>query len=950
MSDRDRGRKASRELLLRQLDLLFAHARLTQWLVLLAAAVLALLVWDHTPRLLLLSWLTIICTLALLQLRTADRFNRCPAEQRLGRRWPILFHLGSCLSGLALGLALVLLVPVNTFSIQTGGYAVIAGVVLCVSIIHAHRFSACLSFAIPGWLLPTLFLFFQDDPTSPYWGLMGITLFGCMLLAGALIHRSSTRTLQSNLRNRALLFRLDEARQQAEALNIQLTGEIEHRRQVEQELRHSHEVLEHRVNQRTIELQQTQARLSMALEASALGLWDWDLESDLVYHSHLEEIFGLSEPQLTMRGVLKPRLHPDDVERVNRALIDHFKHGTPYCVEYRVRHQQGHWVWVEDNGRAVQRDSNNRAIRMIGTRRDITARRQRHEQERLAATVFEATSDGIFILDPDQQILAVNQAFSVITGYPARDVIGRKLTSLSNDPETLDTYARMRAALRSQDRWQGEVMEQRRSGERYPQWLQLAVVRDTLGEVTHYVGFFADQSISRKNEERLRYLSDHDPLTHLANRSLFTHSLDEATGMARSQGHSLALLHVDLDRFKYINDTLGHIQADTLLCEIADRLRALLPDAFVIARLSADEFVVVKQNVPRGQLGELAERLLVRLAQPITLGDNELIVSASIGISLFPDDAGNSLQLINRANQAMQHAKQMGGNCFKFYSADLPDPKVDRLHLENELRRAIAEDQLLVHYQPKLHLTSNMITSAEALVRWQHPTRGMLPPAEFIAIAEETGLILPLGSLVLRLACQQASQWLHEGPAAIRIAVNMSVQQLRQPEFSAEVADILREARLPANLLELELTESMLLEQSAAVTANLSALQDLGVKLSVDDFGTGYSSLAYLKHFPIHSLKIDRAFISELDDHSRDSAIVRAIVAMAHSMQLQVVAEGVEQESQLAFLRTQGCDEVQGYLISKPVSAEALTQLLERRHRDSQRQLAGRAQRSSSQM
>ena len=226
----------------------------------------------------------------------------------------------------------------------------------------------------------------------------------------------------------------------------------------------------------------------------------------------------------------------------------------------------------------------------------------------------------------------------------------------------------------------------------------------------------------------------------------------------------------------------------------------------------------------------------------------------------------------------------------------------------------------------------------------------MLPPADFIAIAEETGLILPLGHLVLRLACYQASRWLHQGPAAIRIAVNMSVQQLRQPEFSAQVADILREARLPANLLELELTESMLLEQSAAVTANLSALQDLGVKLSVDDFGTGYSSLAYLKHFPIHSLKIDRAFISELDDHSRDSAIVRAIVAMAHSMQLQVVAEGVEQESQLAFLRTQGCDEVQGYLISKPVSAEALTQLLERRHRDSQRQLAGRAQRSSSQI
>lgn len=951
MSDRDSSRNGRRELLLRQLDLLFAHARLSQCLILLAATVVAMLVWDHTPQPLLAVWLSVICTLALLQLRTAERFSRCTSEQRLRRRWPVLFQVGSSLSGLALGLGLVLLVPVNAFSIQTISYAVIAGAVLCVSIIHAPRFSACLSFVIPGWLLPTLFLLFQDDPTSPYWGLMGIILFGCMLLAGALIHRSSTRTLQSNLRNRALLFRLDEARQQAEALNLQLSGEIEHRRQAEQELRHSHQVLEQRVHQRTGELQQAQARLSMALEASALGLWDWDLESDQVYHSHLEEIFGLSEPRLTMHGVLKPRLHPDDIERVKRALIEHFKHGTPYCVEYRVRHQQGHWVWVEDNGRAVQRDSNQRAIRMIGTRRDITARRQRHEQERLAATVFEATSDGIFILDPDQQILAVNQAFSVITGYPARDVIGRKLTTFSNDPETLDTYARMRAALRSQDRWQGEVMEQRRSGERYPQWLQLAVVRDTLGEVTHYVGFFADQSLSRRNEERLRYLSDHDPLTQLANRSLFTHRLDEATGMARSQGQSLALLHVDLDRFKYINDTLGHIQADTLLCEMADRLRELLPDAFIIARLSADEFVVVMQNRAQEQLAELAQRLLDRLGQPLTIGDSELIVSASVGISLFPDDARDSLQLINRANQAMQHAKQTGGNCFRFYSADLPDPRMDRLHLENELRRAIVDGQLLVHYQPKLHLSSNLITGAEALVRWQHPVRGMLPPADFIAIAEETGLVLPLGNQVLRQACRQASEWLHQGPVAIRIAVNMSVQQLRQPEFSAEVADILREARLPANLLELELTESMLLEQSTTVTANLAALQELGVKLSVDDFGTGYSSLAYLKHFPIHSLKIDRAFISELDEQSRDSAIVRAIIAMAHSMQLQVVAEGVEQESQLAFLRAQGCDEVQGYLISKPVSAAALTELLQRRHRDSQRPLVVQdTQRSSSQI
>ena len=296
--------------------------------------------------------------------------------------------------------------------------------------------------------------------------MMGITLFGCILLAAAFINRSATRTLQGSLRNQSLLFSLDDARQQAEQLNVQLTGEIQHRRQAEQQLRNSHEVLEHRVAQRITELQQTQARLSMALEASALGLWDWDLLSDTVYHSHLQEIFGRTQTRLTMRDDLTPRLHPDDAVRVRAALINHFKHGTPYCIEYRVRHLQGHWVWVEDNGRAVERDSHNRALRMIGTRRDITARRQQHEQERLAATVFEATSDGIFILDPGQHILAVNQAFSVITGYPAQDVIGQPLLTRSSDPETLNTYNRVRAALRTQDRWEGEVIEQRRSGER----------------------------------------------------------------------------------------------------------------------------------------------------------------------------------------------------------------------------------------------------------------------------------------------------------------------------------------------------------------------------------------------------------------------------------------------------------------------------------------------------
>src|SRR5690606_37760076 len=475
---------------------------------------------------------------------------------------------------------------------------------------------------------------------------------------------------------------------------------------------------------------------------------------------------------------------------------------------------------------------------------------------------------------------------------------------------------------------EGEVREPRRSGERYPQWLQLTVVRNPAGEITHIVGFFADRTINHRAEEQLRYLTDYDSLTQLANRSLFSRKLAEATSQARVRGNELALLHIDLDRFKNINETLGHVQADALLRQVAERLATQLPQAVVLARLSADEFVAVKQNLPRHALAQLATRLLQVLGEPIRIGDNELIISASIGISLFPREASNSLQLINQANQAMQHAKHLGGNGFQFHSADLPTRNADRLHLEHELRRAIADGQLHIHYQPKQQLATNRIDSAEALVRWQRPTRGAMLPGDFITIAEETGLILPLGEQILRRACAQASQWLREGPQAVRVAVNLSGQQLRQPQFAATVERILGETGLPGHLLELELTESMLLEHSESVADNLAALRQLGVELSVDDFGTGYSSLAYLKRFPIRCLKIDRAFICELHEQPGDIAIVRAIIAMAHSMNLRVVAEGVEHDSQLAFLRNLGCDEVQGFLISRPLPAAEFARLM----------------------
>lgn len=929
-----------KDLRVRQLDLLYEYSRLPQWLILLAAVVTTVLVWNQVGHTILFSWLLALLVLAGLRSQLVKRYHAASDTHRLRLRWRALFYLGNALTGLSLGIGQILMVPLDNFAVQAPVYGLASGVGICVAVIYANRFLAFASFVVPTFAPATLYLLSQDDSTSPYWGMMGVTLFGCILLAGAFINRSSLRALIASEHSNALVNRLEEARRQAEGLNQQLAREIQQRRQAEQSLRESHDILEQRVDQRTAELEEagqalrsSQTQLSLALEASELGLWDWDLASDRVYHSHVQEIFGLSPDAVrTMEQDLRPLIHPEDAEPVRQTLVRHLKDQTSaYRIEYRVRHADGRWVWVEDSGRAVERDAAGRVKRMIGTRRDITARRHQAEAAQLAATVFEATSDGIFILDPQLHILTVNKAFSVITGYARSDVLGRAIINMGMEKDRED-FDRLRQYLAEQDHWQGERLGKRRSGELYPQWLQLAVVRDNQGLVTHYVGFFADLTTRRQTEEQVKYLTNYDPLTQLANRNLFTQRLNETAGRARKTGEHLALMHIDLDRFKYINDTLGHDVADQLLRTVAERLNDLVPDAQILARLSADEFVViVEQHTAKGELARLAEQLLAGLQRPVTIDGHELVITASIGISQFPQTARDALLMITQANQAMQHAKHLGGNSFQFFTRDLQSYSIERLQLENQLRKALDENQLVVHYQPKLHLASDRIRSAEALVRWKHPQRGLVMPGEFIEMAEETGLILALGDTVLQQACAQASRWYHQGPAPVAVAVNLSVQQLRQSQFAQRVQGILDECDLPADMLELELTESMLLEHSDEVTRNIAELQNMGIRLSVDDFGTGYSSLAYLKRFAINSLKIDRAFVRDVCDNHDDAAIVAAVLAMAQRLQLQVVAEGVETRNQLEFLRGEGCDQMQGYLLARPMPASQLPRwLLER--------------------
>ncbi|MDX5371839.1 MAG: EAL domain-containing protein [Pseudomonadaceae bacterium] len=926
------------EIAVERTRLLYQGSQVPTLFMLLGALVCAGLLWQNQQSLLLAGWLVWVVLLAVLRLIQMAAFKSALPSRQANPHWRQAFLAGAALSGLSLAFAAIFLVPADRFLLQALVYGLIAAAILSASVAYAVSRAAFLVFALPCLLPSVAYLLLSDSPRQQAWGALGLILLLSLCVVAWQVNRLVQSSLLRRFENQALIDRLEHARESAEGLNQELAREVEQRRRAERELRQAHDELEIRVAQRTLELDdashalgKSEARLALALEASELGLWDWNLQTDEVHHSHLESIFGMRQDEVKcVLSHLKPRLHPDDLPLLRRALVEHLKgRSDGYCVEYRVRHADGRWRWVEDRGRAVERDAQGRVLRMLGTRRDITERKRLDEEQCLAATVFEACGEGIVILDADYLLLSVNQAFSDVTGYRKDEVLGRSVATLIGSREARRQYQLIREQLELHGSWRGELIETRKNGELYPQWLQLNVVRDARGQVSHIVGFFSDLSQRRQTEERLRYLSHYDELTGLANRSLFRERLHEACERARQSEAQVALLHIDLDRFKLLNDSLGHEVADQLLRQMARRLNQSVPEAHTVARLAGDEFAILLDDYGSlSALARTASRLLSKLRTPMDVAGHELVVSASIGISLLPDNARELALLLSQADMAKQHAKHLGGNTFQFYTDNLQACTLERLQLETQLRKAIDEGQLEVFYQPKLCLADDSLGAAEALVRWRHPQLGLVPPSDFIPLAEETGLIAPIGEFVLRQACLQARQWQRQGLADLRVSVNLSVHQLRQGSLVGLVRQVLDETELPSHLLELELTESELLDNVENVIATFQHLRDLGVKLAIDDFGTGYSSLSYLKRFPVDYVKIDQTFVRDLAAGGEDAAITRAIIAMAHGLELKVVAEGVETQAQMDFLKLQRCDEIQGYLISPPVPAEQFAELL----------------------
>ena len=935
---RDIRRNFAAQLAVERTRLLYQGSLLPTLLMLLNGLVCAWLLWDPRHYVLVSIWLVWLTALVALRVIQVAAFDSAIPSRQSHPSWLRMFVVGSSISGLTLAGAAILLVPTDSFVQQAWVFGLLGAATLSASVAYAVSLPAFLSFALPCLVPPIVCLFLVGSGPQRGWGWLGLILLGALMVVAWQVNRLIERGLLRRFQNQELIEHLQQAQAASERLNQALASEVEQRRSVEGELRGTQMGLESRVQQRSQELDaahqalsKSEARLALALDASELGLWDWDLQSDEVHHTHLQQLFGLAPEQVTAMTLhLKPRLHPEDLPRLKRTLVEHMKGRTEaYRIEYRIRHSDGRWRWIEDCGRAVERTESGKVLRMLGTRRDISASKAHEDQQRLSAMVFEAASEGIIILDRDYAVLSINDAFIRITGYSGDEVLGRNVIELPCSRDARRYHRQIDEALQQTGQWQGELVEARKNGELYPQWLQLSAVRHPRGAITHLIAFCADLSARRQSEERLRFLTHYDELTGLANRALFRERLQEASQRVRQGGRSLALLHINLDRFKLLNETLGHESADQLLKQMARRITSALPEADTIARLSGDEFAVLFDAYANlSSLARVTSRLLAKLRVPQRVDNQELVVSASVGISLLPDNAREVPALIRQAIMAMQHAKHLGGNNFQFYTESLQASTLERLQLEQQLRKAIDEQQLEVFYQPKVCLATGRLSGAEALVRWRHPRLGLIPPGEFIGVAEEAGLIGAIGEWVLRQSCWQSCEWQRQGLRPIRISVNLSVHQLRRGKLVSQVRKVLSDTGLHPQLLELELTESQLLDNVEHIIATFHQLQALGIKLAIDDFGTGYSSLSYLKRFPADYVKIDQAFIRGLEEGSEDAAITGAIIAMAHSLRLSVVAEGVETRAQLSFLHAHGCDEVQGYLISKPVEAEAFGALL----------------------
>ncbi len=594
-------------------------------------------------------------------------------------------------------------------------------------------------------------------------------------------------------------------------------------------------------------------------------------------------------------------------------------HRSTIEFETRARHKDGHWVDVISRGFSVF-DEEGELVRVVGSIVDITERKRQEANQRLSAAVFTSTHEGVVVTDAGKNILMVNPAFEAITGYSEEEMRGKNMRLMQSGRHGREFYQAMWQSIREVGYWRGEIWNRRKSGEIFPELTTISAVYDASGAVTNYVGLFSDIGRLKQSETRLEFLAHHDPLTQLPNRLLLRLRIEHAIERSRRSGVMGAVLFLDLDRFRTINDSLGHAAGDRLLVEATERWTGRLRASDTLARIGGDEFVVLIEEIEGPHSAAAVAQSLIDVTSPHfpLPGGREACVGLSIGVGLFPDNGDDSEALIQHAGSALDLAKQSGGAAVRFYSDAMTKAANSRLELEAGMRRGLERGEFVLQFQPLISLAERKIVGVEALTRWRSPA-GLIPPSDFIPLAEETGLIVPLGDWVLREACARMQAWRDAGAEIGVIAVNLSPLQLERPDICRRIQSVLEQTGLPPHCLEIEITESALLEQGGEAEAKLGELKALGLHISIDDFGAGHSSLFYLKRFPIDKLKLDRSFIIDIPADPTSMEIAAAIVRLAHSLKIEALAEGVETEAQAEFLKVCGCRLAQGYLFDRPL-------------------------------
>lgn len=677
-------------------------------------------------------------------------------------------------------------------------------------------------------------------------------------------------------------------------------------------------------------LRERDERLKLALGASSDGYWDYDLARDLIYRSAIDVDHGLVVERTLAAEDIRKRLHREDGGKLQGALARHLA-GQDRLLEVEFRMvDEGRTRWFLLRGATVGRDAQGRPTRLAGTFRDISEVRNAQRSNRIAGEVIETMLEAVAVTNASHEYVIVNPAFEQMTGFAEVEILGQPSALLNSDRHDPEHYRRIRNALDADGNWTGELWQRRKNGEERLLAVQTTRIVLHPDQERLYVSVLSDITERRRAEHRMQRLANNDGLTGVASRNAFMQQLDALLAGSRPADGILGVIEIDLDRLKHVNETLGHDAGDELLQAVALRLEACLSEGDLLARLGSDEFAIVPASARTPEaLVWYAQFLISAFSEPFAVRGRPIAVTPSIGIGVWPEHGDDARQLVNAADSAMYESKEAGRNTFRFYSPARGLAIRERLDLERRIRLAVERNEFLLVYQPRYSVAAGRVTGFEALLRWRHPERGLVGPDEFIQVLEETGLVVPVGRWVLSEALTQVREWRQRGHPQAAVSVNVSHRQIRDGTLHQFIAILLNELGLKGDALEIEITESQLMDDPDDAIAQLEDLHRLGLKVAIDDFGTGYSSLAYLRKLPIDILKIDKAFVADLPADADSGVIIETILGMARTLKLRAVAEGVENEAQARFLSNLGIDEIQGFWFARPIAAENCVALLD---------------------